>query len=205
MLSKLTVKFVNLKSLENFHGNYCLYLYYLLLLLAICELSIITIQIWYFILAADITEEYTLSPKELPLFDESIKSGIIYRSLIGDGTVTYISHFDDTNPLKVPVCDKKDFKTWTVAPVMTDKSSWVLLGETSKLIKMSEQRIGDITFSNKVIIVHLFGAPQEVVTMAAIDTQNTTLTPENVQYFKCTIPDNGEITLEIPSGRCSSG
>lgn len=169
-----------------------------------CKLFLITIQIWYFILAADITEEYTLSPKELPLFDENIKSGIIYRSLIGDGTVTYINHFDDTNPLKVPVCDKKDFKTWTVAPVMTGKSSWVLLGETSKLMKMSEQRIGDITFSDKVNIVRLFGAPQEVVTIAAIDTQNTDITPDNVKYFKCTIPDNGEITLEIPSGRCSS-
>ena len=155
-------------------------------------------------MAADITEEYTLSPKELPLFDENIKSGIIYQSLIGDGTVTYINHFDDTNPLKVPVCDKKDFKTWTVAPVMMGKSSWVLLGETSKLIKMSEQRIGDITFSNKVNIVRLFGAPQEVVTMAAIDTQNMDLTPDKIQYFKCTIPDNGEITLEIPSGRCSA-
>ena len=164
----------------------------------------IIIQIWYFILAADITEEYSMSSKELPLFDDNIKSGIIYRSLIGDGTVTYISKFDDMNPLKVPVCDKKDFKTWTVAPVMADKSSWVLLGETSKLIKMSEQRIGDIMFSNKVIIVHLVGAPQEVVTMAAVDTQNTSITPGNVQYFKCTVPDNGEISLEIPSGRCSA-
>ena len=138
------------------------------------------------------------------MFDESIDKGIIYHSLIGDGTVTNIDYFDASNPLKVPVCDKTDFKTWTVAPVMLNKTSWVLLGETSKFIKMSEQRIGDIIFSTNVIIVQLLGAPQEVVTMAAIDAQNTNITSENVKYFKCTIPDNGEITLYLPSGRCTS-
>ena len=59
--------------------------------------------------------------------------------------------------------------------------------------------------STNVVVLHLYGAPQEVVTIAAIDTENTSITPENVQYFKCTVPDNGEITLQVPSGRCSSG
>ena len=166
---------------------------------------IISTQIWYFILAADITEEYSLSSKELPMFDGNINNGMIYQSLIGDGTITHISHFDASNPLKVPVCGKKDFQTWTIAPAWMGKSSWVILGETSKFIKMSEQRIGDIMVSTNVVVLHLYGAPQEVVTIAAIDTENTSITPENVQYFKCTVPDNGEITLQVPSGRCSSG
>ena len=139
------------------------------------------------------------------MFDSNINAGMIYQSLIGDGTVTYISHFDATNPLKVPVCGKKDLKTWTIAPALTDKSSWVILGETSKFIKMSEQRIGNIMLSTDVVELHLYGAPQEVVTIAAIDTENTSITPESVKYFKCTIPDNGEITLQVPSGRCASG
>ena len=70
---------------------------------------IISTQIWYFILAADITEEYSLSSKELPMFNGNINTGMIYQSLIGDGTVTYISHFDASNALKVPVCGKKGF------------------------------------------------------------------------------------------------
>ena len=152
-------------------------------------------------MAAQITEQYTLFPKELPLFEGN---AIIYQSNIVDGTVTYINYFNATSPLQVPVCDEKDFHTWTVAPIASDKTSWVLLGETTKFVKMSEQRIGDIVISSDVITVSLFGSPQEVVTMAAIDVQNT-ITPENVKYFKCTVPDSGEITLFLPSGRCSSG
>ena len=155
-------------------------------------------------MAADITEEYTLVPTELPMFNGNVNNGLIYQSLIGDGTITHIDHFNATNPLKVPVCGKKDFQTWTIAPVLTDESSWVILGETSKFIKMSEQRIGDIVLSNNVIIIHLFGVPQEVVTIAAIATY-VNIIPENVEYLTCTIPDNGEITLQLPGGRCSSG
>ena len=166
-------------------------------------LVLVGIQIWYFIFAAEITEGYTLTTKELPLFDEkvaNVTNGIIYQSLIGSGTVTYIAPFNATNPLKVPVCDKKDFQTWTVASV-TEYSSYVLLGETSKIIKMSEQRVTKYTITAGYLIIQLHGSPQEVVTMAAINTRND-ITTENVKYFQCTIPDDGEVTLHIPAGWC---
>ena len=157
------------------------------------------IQIWYFIFAAEITEEYSLTTTELPLIGET---SLIYQSSIGDGKVTYINHFDVSSPVNVPVCNKKDFQTWTTAPV-TNESSWVLLGETSKFIKMSEHRVSDIMATSGYLIVQLHGAPQEVVTMAAIDTLND-ITTENVKYFQCTIPDDGKITLHIPTGQCQS-
>lgn len=161
----------------------------------------LVLQIWYFIFAAENTEEYTLKSTELPLFDSSdSNSGIVYQSQIGTGTVTYISPFNVSNPLKVPVCDKKDFQTWTVAPI-AHESNWVLLGETSKIVKMSEQRVSKHMITSGSLIVQLHGSPQEVVTMAAIDTANG-ITTENVKYFKCTIPDDGRITLHIPDGQC---
>ena len=68
----------------------------------------------------------------MPLFDEKVSNGIIYQSIIGSGTVTNIGIFNATSPLKVPVCDKESFQTWTIAPTEYD-SSWVLLGETSNM------------------------------------------------------------------------
>ena len=143
-------------------------------------LMLVGIQIWYFIFAAEITEEYTLTTKELTLFDEKVSNGIIYQSLIGSGTVTYIGLFNASNPLKVPVCDKKDFQTLIVAPV-AEYSSWVLLGETSKIVKMSEQRVSKYMTADEYLIIQLHGSPQEVVTMAAIDIRND-ITTENVKY-----------------------
>lgn len=87
-----------------------------------------------------------------------------------------------------------------VAPVV-EQSSWVLLGETSKIVKMSEQRVSKYTISDNYPIIQLHGSPQEVVTMAAIDTLND-ITTENVKYFQCTIPDDGEVILHIPEGWC---
>ena len=155
------------------------------------------LQIWYFILAAEITEEYSLTTTDLPLIGEI---NLIYQSRIGDGTVTYINHFDVSSPLNVPVCNKKNFQTWTVAPV-TNESRWVLLGETSKFIKMSEQRVSDVMVNLGHLTVQLHGSPQEIITMAAIDTLND-ITIENVNYYQCTIPDDGKITLHIPAGLC---
>jgi len=135
------------------------------------------------------------------MFDDNIKNGIIYQSQISSGMVTYISSFNAMNPLKVPVCGKEDFQTWTIAPIMNE-TSWVLLGETSKIVRMSEQRMGDISYDEVgVIIVQLRGAPQEVITVAAIDSSSE-IKVENVKYFKCTIPDIGVATLEIPAGYC---
>ena len=135
------------------------------------------------------------------MFDSSVKNGIVYKSQIGSGMVTYISPFNATNPLTVPVCGEKDFQTWTVAPVMNE-TSWVLLGETSKIVRMSEQRMGNIVYDGVgVIIVQLQGAPQEIVTIAAIDSSGE-IKIENVKYFKCTVPDIGVVTLEIPAGYC---
>ena len=154
-------------------------------------------QTWHFIFAAEIAEEYSLTATDLNLIWDK---NLIYQSLIGNGTVTYISNFDVSSPLNVPMCTKKDFQTWTVAPV-TNQSSWVLLGETSKFIKMSEQRVIDVTITSQYLIVRLHGSPQEVITMAAIDVKND-ITTENIVYFKCTIPDDREITLYIPDGFC---
>ena len=141
-----------------------------------------------------------MSSKELPLFDEKVSNGIIYQSTIGSGTVTNIGIFNATNPLKVPVCDKENFQTWTIALTEYD-SGWILLGETSKFIKMSEQRISKLMITSGYLIVQLHGSPQEIVTMAAIDTNND-ITIENVRYFHCTIPDDGEVILHIPDGWC---
>ena len=99
------------------------------------------------------------------------ENSLAYQSIIGNGKIAHINYFDISNPLTVPVCGRKDFQTWTIAPVITE-SSWVLLGETSKFIKVSEQRVSDIMVTGGYLIVQLHGSPQEVVTMAAIDTAN---------------------------------
>ena len=109
-----------------------------------------------FILAAEITEEYSLSVTDLPLIGEN---SLAYQSLIGNGKVIRINYFDISNPLTVPVCGRKDFQTWTIAPVITE-SSWVLLMETSKFIKMSEQRVSDVMVTNGYLIVQLHRSPQ---------------------------------------------
>ena len=68
---------------------------------------------------------------------------------------------------------------------------------------MSEQRVSDLTVTGGYPIVQLHGSPQEVITMAAIDTNND-ITAENVKYFQCTVLDDGKVTLHIPAGWCQS-
>jgi len=156
-------------------------------------------QVWHFILAADITQEYTITTKDLPMFGSPANAGIVYQSLIGNGTVTYINRFDVNNTIQVPVCKREDFHTWTVAPI-PGIYNYVVLGETSKFIKMSEQRILELIVGD-IIIIRLRGAPGEEVTIAAIDAAKD-ITVENVEYYKCTVPDRGEVTLYVPLGRC---
>jgi len=70
-----------------------------------------------------------------------------------------------------------------------EQNSWVILGETSKFIRVSEQRMGDIVYSKEgSVIMQLQGAPQEVVTIAVIDSSGA-IKVENVKYFRCTVPD----------------
>ena len=55
---------------------------------------------------------------------------------------------------------------------------------------MSEQHVSDLTVTYGLLIIQLHGSPQEVVTMAAIDTKND-VTTENAEYFNhCTITDD---------------
>jgi len=79
-----------------------------------------------------------MATKQQPIFDDKVKNGIIYKSQIGSGMITYDSPFDATNLLEVPVCGENDFNTHTIALIM-EQNSWVILGETSKLIRVSEQ------------------------------------------------------------------
>ena len=87
-----------------------------------------------------------------------------------------------------------------IAPTEYD-SSWVLLGEASKFIKMSEQHVSDVMVTSGYLIVQLHGSPQQVITIAAIDTNNN-ITITNVRYFQCTIPDDHEVILHVLNGWC---
>ena len=136
--------------------------------------------------------EYTLSSKELSLFDEKSHLSEYNRQWN-----TNISIFNAIQTLSECLCViRKVFRLGPyIAPTEYD-SSWVLLGETSKFIKMSEQHVSDVMVTSGYLIVQLHGSPQEVITIAAIDTNNN-ITIANVRYFQCTIPDDREVILHI--------
>lgn len=76
-------------------------------------------------------------------------------------------------------------------------NGWTLLGETSKFIPVSRQRIADLTFGVSGLSLTLSGAPREQVTLSAVPPGK-----QATVSYTCAIGSDGYASLSIPSGLC---
>ena len=78
-----------------------------------------------------------------------------------------------------------------VAPVIR---GWVLLGEVSKLVPISEDRISQSVTTASGLSLHVLGAPQEKVEMLAV---NIAKSGARLKAFATTVGNDGTATIVV--------
>lgn len=163
---------------------------------------------WHFAVSIGLNTSYSLGPPEL------IGNNAVWSTAAGQSDAKFFAFedaqtgggaasarpFDDSHPIEfAPGPDYGAIHLWTAAPTI-DGLGWTLLGETSKLIAVSRQRIERISVSptdGDKLHVALRGAPAEVVELSFIDDG------DRVVRGSCTISGSGESILSMPSGKCT--
>jgi len=98
--------------------------------------------------------------------------------------------------IDVPATDKSTFVLYTVAPVLSN--GWTLLGETSKWVSASNDRLAEISADADGVSATVRGAPDEAVTLAFLAPGDAT-----IWSVECVVPDAGTVTFRMPSETCA--
>jgi len=124
---------------------------------------------WHYVLAADLAAPYNVTAADLAL--TGVSSVVVdYFALAQGGTNTVVSLFDDEHLLTIPdlratLTDEErmagvvPFKYYLIAPIL--QSKYVVLGETSKFIPVSHQRIVSFTDDPRQFSFVVAGTPGE--------------------------------------------
>ncbi|XP_070579108.1 uncharacterized protein [Ptychodera flava] len=109
--------------------------------------------------------------------------------------------FDEENPLNQHKCGKADFGLWHSVPEINIPGSSrkvLMLGELTKWVKMSPQRVLDIGIYTGDIDIILQGAVNEVIEFTVVYTDDLT-TPHQI---KCTIGESGRSQMHLSNEQC---
>jgi hypothetical protein len=147
---------------------------------------------WYYLLGANLKSVFTVTPEDLPVGSEA--KYFDYFKFLNTPTAANVATFNNSNPIKIPAASvvhdyelgaaagPVGFNYYVVAPVL--QSGWVLLGETSKFITVSKQRITAITSNPTELLLTIVGTPKETITLSLINTQSV---QQAVQQFTITV------------------
>ena len=112
---------------------------------------------WSFILSTDLDEVYELRANDLALpAHTSLLEGVAWRRAYGEPfrapAPADLVRFAEGNPLKLTLPPRQaeewgKYVLWRTAPLTCQSCGWALLGELSKLISVSAQRIARIESS----------------------------------------------------------
>jgi hypothetical protein len=151
---------------------------------------------WHYILAAQLTAGYTVRTADIGL--TGVSSLVFDYFLFENGTHT-VSPFDDAHSLQISnqrvgveeeASGVVPFNYFVIAPIL--QSKWVLLGEITKFITVSHQRITSLSDTSSSLTFSLAGTKGESLTVSLYNTATskfTTLTPtftDNLITFTCT-------------------
>ena len=149
--------------------------------------------------AADLVSEFSFSPNDLLDFHpptQSPTSWVAYPHNMSSNPIP----FDQSHPIKLPVCGRADFGLWHIAPML--ENGWFLLGELDKFVPVSQQRIISIATTNIEIQVELAGVPGEQVSISFWNPSSSA-SGGKVMKHACIISGGGLVTLAAPEGTCS--
>lgn len=105
-----------------------------------------------------------------------------------------VQPFDAAHPISLAACAEADFQVWHTAPVFAN--GWALLGELSKWVPVSPQRVAAVEASDSQLIVQLVGAPAEAVALSGYLGANTVT-------LQCVLDAAGRATATFPDGTCA--
>ncbi|XP_062503496.1 uncharacterized protein LOC134180364 [Corticium candelabrum] len=154
---------------------------------------------WHHVFAADLVSEFSFSPNDLLDFHpptQSPTSWVAYPHNMSSNPIP----FDQSHPIKLPVCGRADFGLWHIAPML--ENGWFLLGELDKFVPVSQQRIISIATTNIEIQVELAGVPGEQVSISFWNPSSSA-SGGKVMKHACIISGGGLVTLAAPEGTCS--
>lgn len=157
---------------------------------------------FYHILAANLKTPYSIKPSGLSP-DASASGSLVFKHMPGNATApaSVISKpFSDADPVSLAACGKGDFQLVHTTPVLPN-TDLVLLGELSKWVPLSPQRVQNIAFATEgaknVFTISMRGASGEKVEMWFADGEG------KLSKVACTLSHAGTATLTMPSGTCS--
>jgi hypothetical protein len=141
---------------------------------------------WHFVFAAQLSAGYTVRTADIGL--AGVKSVVFDYFLFGNGTQK-VAAFDDAHDLQIQnqmatlsaeeaASGVVPFNYYVIAPVL--QSQWVLLGEVSKFITVSHQRIMSLTDTTSSLTFTLAGTKGEVLSITLYNSATSsfvTLTP----------------------------
>ena len=152
---------------------------------------------WYYIIAGELSSDYTMHANELPPSRHTKPRTEILKSLAFtytlDGQVSNAMIFTDI--LLFPATKTTDFHYWNLAPILNN--GWALLGELNKIIPVSETRITNILNVGMDYLVSVTGVEGEKVSITAYDTASS-----QAVVYACTISPSGQNILYLPGGPC---
>ena len=143
-------------------------------------------------LAADLTNDFTLTPQDLSPIRAIDQFIIAYQYSISTGNITnLVLPFLKDNTLTISKCGRADFQHWAiVTSVSALPNGRYLLGELNKIIPVSEMRFSNFDAG----VVRVWGVVGEVVRVSVFDLVGNKLTA-----VKCVIGEDGSTTLHMGS------
>jgi len=147
---------------------------------------------WHYLLAANTDRYYTILPSDLNDNSPDAKD-YIYFDYFAGATKT-VAEFNNDNPILIPMLPHKgtvaNYLYYVIAPsLQVNGLGYTLLGETSKFVPASTQRITEISVSSDAksvtLTVGLTGSPSEHVLLEVMNKQSI------VEQFDCTLSDAG--------------
>lgn len=154
---------------------------------------------WYFVMAAEVKEDYAFSLSELPptrgTFPATFMKAISFTYDIRTGDVSSIGDVTTSSVLTIRKCGKNDFMYMVIAPYLPNGVA--VLGELNKFVTVSETRFLSLDVTGDRVFARIAGVPSEKVSIT-LSNQTTIWTTD------CVIGDTGFADLSItPEGSCS--
>jgi len=148
---------------------------------------------YHHVLAADMKSAYKLTPAALP--GHGTSSHVVSFEHRPDRKPTLpLKEFDEEHPILIPACGQSDFHIFLTAPVLAN--GWVILGELSKWVPTSPERIQNIAVTDEGLSMALHGGSGEEVEMVFVDRSGLLVTAV------CKLPAAGMAILRLPAATC---
>lgn len=151
---------------------------------------------WYYVMAAQLEEDYALSASELPPSQNTYPGSRMnhiafqYDYTLEDEALSNIEKLTSSNFITIGKCGKKNFKYIVVAPIL--QNGMALFGELNKFVTVSETRFLEVDQTGPHAFATVVGVPSEIVTLTIYTGKGT-----STYTFPCYIGDSGRANLVI--------